>query len=120
MSDKADEPLRGFGDFLKAQRELARLSLRQLSEMAKVSNPYLSQLERGMYKPSAEVLKNIAEALHISAETMFAQAGLFYPESRDTGGSQSSVEDAIKLDGRLSTDQKETLIRIYRGFVERA
>jgi len=120
MTGKEDEPLRAFGEFLKAQRELANLSLRQLSEMAKVSNPYLSQLERGMYKPSADVLKNIAEALHISAETMFAQAGLLDPESRDSYGSASSVEDAIKLDGRLSTDQKETLIRIYRGFVERA
>src|SRR5579864_2823899 len=117
MSDK-DEPLRGFGEFLKAQRELADLSLRQLSEVAKVSNPYLSQLERGLYKPSAEVLKNIAEALHISAATMFAQAGLLDPESRDT--QEGGVEDVIRLDTRLSTEQKETLIRIYRGFVERA
>ena len=119
MSDRSDDPLRGLGEFIKAQRELANLSLRQLSEMAKVSNPYLSQLERGLYKPSADVLKNIAEALHISAETMFAQAGLLDPESRDTKRA-SSVEEAIKLDGRLSTEQKETLIRIYRGFVERA
>lgn len=119
MSDRSDDPLRALGEFIKAQRELANLSLRQLSDMAKVSNPYLSQLERGMYKPSADVLKNIAEALHISAETMFAQAGLLGPESRDTKSS-STVEDAIKLDKRLSTDQKETLIRIYKGFVERA
>lgn len=119
MSEKSDDPLRALGDFIKAQRELANLSVRQLAELSKVSNPYLSQLERGLYKPSADVLKNIAEALHISAETMFAQAGLLDPESRDTGRS-SSVEDAIKLDGRLSTEQKETLIRIYRGFVERA
>ena len=120
MTDRGDEPLRAFGEFLKAQRELANLSLRELSEMAKVSNPYLSQIERGMYKPSADVLKNIAEALHISAETMFAQAGLLSPEIRDNHIAGSSVEDAIRLDGRLSTDQKETLIRIYRGFVERA
>jgi transcriptional regulator with XRE-family HTH domain len=120
MRDKGDDPARAFGEFLKAQRELANLSLRQLSEMAKVSNPYLSQLERGMYKPSADVLKNIAEALHISAETMFAQAGLLDPEFRDGHTSGSTVEDAIKLDSRLSTDQKETLIRIYKGFVERA
>lgn len=119
MSDRSDDPLRGLGDFIKAQRELANLSVRQLAELAKVSNPYLSQLERGLYKPSADVLKNIAEALHISAETMFAQAGLLDPESRDKGRS-STVEDAIKLDARLSTEQKETLIRIYRGFVERA
>src|SRR5579864_6537372 len=100
MSDRSDDPWKGLGEFIKAQRELANLSLRQLSDLAKVSNPYLSQLERGLYKPSADVLKNIAEALHISAETMFAQAGLLDPESRDTHGS-SSVEDSIKLDGRL-------------------
>ena len=117
MSSKPDEPWKGLGEFIKAQRELANLSLRQLSEIAKVSNPYLSQLERGLYKPSADVLKNIAEALHISAETMFAQAGLLDPDSRERA--QSGVEDAVRLDPRLSTEQKETLIRIYRGFVER-
>ena len=62
MSGKPEEPWRGLGEFIKAQRELANLSLRQLSDLAKVSNPYLSQLERGLYKPSADVLKNIAEA----------------------------------------------------------
>lgn len=118
MSTKDSEPWKGLGEFIKAQRELANLSLRQLSEIAKVSNPYLSQLERGMYKPSADVLKNIAEALHISAETMFTQAGLLDPESRDER--PSTVEDVIRLDNRLSNEQKDTLIRIYRGFVERA
>ena len=117
MSNKQDEPWKGLGEFIKAQRELANLSLRQLSDIAKVSNPYLSQLERGLYKPSADVLKNIAEALHISAETMFAQAGLLDPEGRERPA--SGVEDAVRLDPRLSTDQKETLIRIYRGFIER-
>ena len=119
MSSKPDEPWKGLGEFIKTQRELANLSLRQLSDLARVSNPYLSQLERGLYKPSADVLKNIAEALHISAETMFAQAGLLNPDLRDSshGG---GVEEAIRLDGRLSTEQKETLLRIYRGFVERA
>ncbi len=64
------------GDFIRSQRELANLSMRQLAEIAKISNPYLSQVERGLYKPSADVLKNIANALHMSAETMYAQAGL--------------------------------------------
>jgi len=118
MTSKDSEPWKGLGDFIKAQRELANLSLRQLSELAKVSNPYLSQVERGLYKPSADVLKSIAEALHVSAETMFAQAGFLDPESRDD--SRSGVEDAIRLDPRLSTEQKETLTRIYRGFVERS
>src|SRR5579864_6339170 len=114
MTSKDTEPWKGLGEFIKAQRELANLSLRQLSEIAKVSNPYLSQVERGLYKPSADVLKSIAEALHVSAETMFAQAGLLDPGSRDER--RGGVEETIRLDGRLSTEQKETLIRIYRGF----
>ena len=63
---------RSLGDFIRSQRELANLSMRQLAEIAKISNPYLSQVERGLYKPSADVLKSIANALHISAETMYA------------------------------------------------
>ncbi len=96
------------------------LSLRQLAEIAKISNPYLSQVERGMYKPSADVLKNIAGALKISAETMYTQAGLLDPGAPADGVAGPDVEEAIRLDARLSADQKETLIRIYRGFTERA
>ncbi|HTU80681.1 MAG TPA: helix-turn-helix transcriptional regulator [Candidatus Acidoferrales bacterium] len=103
------------GAFIRGQRELANLSMRQLAEIAKISNPYLSQVERGLYKPSADVLKQIANALQISAETMYAQAGLLDEGSRDE--SHHGVEHAIKLDPRLSVDQKEALIRIYRSFV---
>jgi transcriptional regulator with XRE-family HTH domain len=107
----------GVGEFIRAQRELANLSLRQLADVAKISNPYLSQIERGLHKPSADVLKNLASALKISAETMYAQAGLL---DESTGArSAPGVEEAIRLDARLSADQKETLARIYRGFVER-
>ena len=110
----------GVGEFIRAQRELANLSLRQLAEIAKISNPYLSQIERGLHKPSADVLKNLASALKISAETMYAQAGLLDPASASQPGERApDVEGAIRLDARLSPDQKETLIRIYRGFVER-
>jgi len=117
MTAKDDDVWKGLGEFIKAQRELANLSLRQLAELAKVSNPYLSQVERGLYKPSAEVLKNIANALHMSAETMYAQAGLLDEDSKKDA--PHGVESAVKLDPRLSKDQKETLIRIYRGFIER-
>jgi transcriptional regulator with XRE-family HTH domain len=117
-----DDPWRGVGEFIRAQRELANLSLRQLSDLAKVSNPYLSQIERGLHKPSADVLKSIASALKISAETMYTQAGLL--EGTAANGSDApsgpGVEEAIRLDARLSADQKETLTRIYRGFLERA
>jgi len=109
----------GVGEFIRAQRELARLSLRQLAEIANISNPYLSQVERGLHKPSADVLKNLASALKISAETMYAQAGLLDEDSASAGRGGPEVEEAIRLDARLSPDQKETLARIYRGFVER-
>ncbi|HTX60232.1 MAG TPA: helix-turn-helix transcriptional regulator [Verrucomicrobiae bacterium] len=106
---------RTLGEFIRGQRELANLSMRQLAEIAKISNPYLSQVERGLYKPSADVLKSIANALQISAETMYAQAGLL-DDTRGEGESHHGVEHAIKLDPRLSVDQKEALIRIYRSF----
>lgn len=118
MTDKESEPWRGLGEFIKAQRELANLSLRQLSDLAKVSNPYLSQVERGLYKPSADVLKNIAEALHVSAETMFAQAGFLDPESRDAH--PSGVIDAVRLDPTLTSEQKESLISHYKSYLKPA
>ena len=117
-TDDRDAVWTGVGEFIRAQRELANLSLRQLADIAQISNPYLSQIERGLHKPSADVLKNLAAALKISAETMYAQAGLLDPEERREGG-PADVEAAIRLDARLSPDQKETLVRIYRGFVER-
>jgi transcriptional regulator with XRE-family HTH domain len=103
------EPL---GEFIRLQRELAQLSLRQLSELADVSNAYLSQVERGLYEPSAQVLKGIAEGLQISAEELYARAGLLDEEVRRT-----SVEEAVRLDARLTPDQKDALLGVYRGFV---
>jgi transcriptional regulator with XRE-family HTH domain len=103
------EPL---GEFIRLQRELAQLSLRQLSELADVSNAYLSQVERGLYEPSAQVLKGIAEGLQISAEELYARAGLLDEEVRRT-----SVEEAVRLDGRLTPEQKDALLGVYRGFV---
>jgi transcriptional regulator with XRE-family HTH domain len=107
VADETD-PL---GGFIRMQRELADLSLRQLADMANVSNAYLSQVERGLYHPSAQVLKNLADALDLSAETMYERAGLL-DEREHTAG----VEEAIRLDDALTADQKETLIRVYRGF----
>lgn len=100
------------GDFIRMQRQLANLSLRQLADMAKVSNPYLSQIERGMYKPSADVLKSLAKALEVSAETLFVRAGLL-----DEMSDSCTVEQAIRLDRALSAKQKEALIGVYRGFL---
>lgn len=105
----------GIGEFIRAQRGLAKLSLRQLAKAAQVSNAYLSQVERGVYKPSAKVLKHLSEALHVSAETLYARAGLLDERDPDSDVTPS-VEDAVRLDPRLNTEQKETLIRVYRSF----
>jgi transcriptional regulator with XRE-family HTH domain len=102
------------GEFIRVQRELADLSLRRLSELANVSNAYLSQVERGLYRPSAHVLKGIAEALHLSAEELYARAGLL---DDDADAPRPSVEEAVRLDERLTPDQKDALLRVYRGFV---
>jgi transcriptional regulator with XRE-family HTH domain len=115
-SDSRRVSFEGVGEFIRSQRSLAHLSLRQLAEKAKVSNPYLSQIERGVYRPSAQVLKGIAEALNISAESLYARIGLV-DEHPATDRPAPGVEDAIRLDGRLTTRQKETLLSVYRDFV---
>ena len=105
------------GAYIREQRENAQYSLRQLAQAAGVSNPYLSQIERGIYKPSAEVLKAIADALQIRSETLFARAG-FIDEAAERG--PSDVERAVRSDPRLSTEQKRSIISIYRSFVGEA
>jgi transcriptional regulator with XRE-family HTH domain len=102
------------GEFIRMQRRLAHLSLRQLSDLADVSDAYLSQVERGIYRPSAQVLKNLAEALHVSAETLYRRAGLL---DTDEDSPPAGVEEAIVLDERLTDEQKEALLRVYRGFL---
>jgi transcriptional regulator with XRE-family HTH domain len=107
-------PRNPLGEFIRNQREITRLSLRQLANLAHVSNPYLSQIERGLYEPSASVLKAIAGALGISSEKLYQAAGWIEPSDGDTQG----VESAIRTDPRLSSPQKEALIAVYRRFVE--
>lgn len=101
------------GEYLRDQRTQAQMSLRQLAELADVSNPYLSQIERGLRRPSAEVLQQIAKALRISAESLYVRAGIL---DADQSGARM-VEDAIALDHRLTERQKSTLLDIYRSFV---
>jgi transcriptional regulator with XRE-family HTH domain len=107
-----DEAWSGVGEFIRVQRSLAKLSLRQLSDLSDVSNAYLSQIERGVYQPSAQVLKSIAEALQLSTEELFSRAGLLDEEH----GAAADVEHAIRVDDSLTADQKDALIRVYRGF----
>ncbi len=102
------------GDFIRNQREITRLSLRQLANLAHISNPYLSQIERGLYEPSAAVLKSIAQALGVPPEKFYAAAGWYEPDKDDEQG----VETAIRTDPRLTAGQKEALIAVYRNFLE--
>jgi transcriptional regulator with XRE-family HTH domain len=102
---------RELGEFIREQRSSSRLSLRRLSELAGISNPYLSQIERGLRKPSAEILQQIAKALRISAETLYVRAGIL--EERDA---EQNLEGEILRDAFLSEDQKQTLIKIYQSF----
>ena len=100
------------GDFIRDQRRTARLSLRKLSELAGISNPYLSQIERGLRKPSADILQQIAKALRISAETLYIRAGIL--EERE---GEEDVTMAVLRDAQLTEEQKQTLLRIYTSFV---
>ncbi|HEX5565616.1 MAG TPA: helix-turn-helix transcriptional regulator, partial [Streptomyces sp.] len=100
------------GEFLREQRRNARLSLRQLADAAGVSNPYLSQIERGLRKPSAEILQQLAKALRISAETLYVQAGIL--DERDRSGLE--VRSAILADTSINEQQKQVLLQIYESF----
>ena len=105
--------LRDLGDFIRDQRRNARLSLRKLSERAGISNPYLSQIERGLRKPSAEILQGIARGLRISAETLYVRAGIL--DERD-GADAPDIVAAVMHDTTISDRQKQVLIEIYRSF----
>ena len=100
------------GDYLREQRLAAKLSLRQLAEQAGVSNPYLSQIERGLRKPSAEVLQQLAKALRISAETLYVRAGILNLDDSEV----RSVELAILADSGLTERQKQSLLDVYQSF----
>jgi transcriptional regulator with XRE-family HTH domain len=102
------------GAFIRAQRQMANLSLRELSAMTEVSNPYLSQIERGLSEPSARVLKSIAQALNISAEALFTQAGLM---SESAQVDDDATERALRMDPRLTEPQKRALLAVYRSYL---
>lgn len=100
------------GSFIRAQREAAQVSVRQLAEKAGVSNPYLSQIERGLRKPSADVLNQIAKALRVSAEVLYIRAGILEPSEK------SEVRDAIISDLGITERQKQVLLDIYTSFIQ--
>jgi transcriptional regulator with XRE-family HTH domain len=112
VSDAIEQRLHDLGEFIRDQRQSARLSVRKLSELAGVSNPYLSQIERGLRKPSAEILQQIANGLRISAESLYVRAGIL--EQRDEA--VPDLEHEIRRDPSLSDRQKDVLLEIYRSF----
>ena len=111
MTPDLDSRLHDLGEFIRDQRRTARLSLRKLSELAGISNPYLSQIERGLRKPSAEILQAIARALRISSETLYVRAGIL--EERDT---EADLVADILRDRTITEGQKQALLEIYRSF----
>jgi transcriptional regulator with XRE-family HTH domain len=130
MADSWQAQREALGAFIRTRRQMANLSLRQLADLTSLSNPYLSQVERGLHEPSVRVLKAISDALNLSAETLLAQAGLVdavVGESADgkagapdETGEEERTEAAIAADKRLSDDQKAALIAVYRSMVDRS
>jgi transcriptional regulator with XRE-family HTH domain len=120
MQEPWDSQMQALGAFIRSKRKLANLSLRQLAERTKLSNPYLSQIERGLHQPSVRVIRLISDALNVSTETLLAQAGLLH---RDTSAAekpaagQPDIEAAIKAEQRLSDDQKNALIAVLRSML---
>src|SRR3979411_1467990 len=117
----SDESWRGalemLGSFTRNQRRMANLSLRDLAARTDVSNPYLSQIERGLHEPSVRVLKAIADALNLSAETLLAQAGLLEGERTGRANGGGSTEAAIRADTHLTDGQKQALLTVYESYL---
>jgi transcriptional regulator with XRE-family HTH domain len=130
MTDSWQAQREALGAFIRTQRQLANLSLRQLADLTSLSNPYLSQVERGLHEPSVRVLKAISDALNVSAETLLAQAGLVdavtgenageKADAGDQAGEDERTEAAIAADRRLNDDQKAALTAVYRSMVDRS
>lgn len=113
MALRPGDALQDVGEFIRVQRETAQKSIRDLARAAGVSNPYLSQIERGIRRPSADILQQIARALEISAETLYVRAGIL----DGTPPVASSVPEAINSDDKLTAEQKQSLLSVYRSFV---
>jgi transcriptional regulator with XRE-family HTH domain len=111
-----DAPWDAFGDYLRKQRQLAQLSLRQLADLTKVSNPYLSQIERGLHQPSVAIIKSLAAALNLSVSDLLAQAA----DISSDGTPAASTSAAIRNDPLLNDEQKSALLAVYRSMVDPA
>jgi transcriptional regulator with XRE-family HTH domain len=113
--------INALGGFIRAQRQLAKLSLREMASMTSVSNAYLSQVERGLHQPSLKVLQSIADALQLSTEQLLSQAGWMSGQAGQAAApapAAGGTEEAIRTDPRLSAEQRAALLGVYRSFVE--
>jgi transcriptional regulator with XRE-family HTH domain len=110
--------LEELGRFIRDQRERAELSMRELAKRANISNPYLSQIERGLHEPSVRVLSSIAAALELSAEALLRGAGLL-GDADEEGTRRPSTEEAIRTDPRLTSEQRHSLLTVYRSYIDR-
>jgi transcriptional regulator with XRE-family HTH domain len=118
-AENEDSRVRQLGEYIRLQRQMADLSLRGMAGLTKVSNAYLSQVERGLHQPSLRVLHAISEALGIPADTLLAQAG-FAPEAgRTEAPDRPATEEAIRSDPDLTPEEREALVQVYRSFVDR-
>jgi transcriptional regulator with XRE-family HTH domain len=120
MNEPWESQMQALGSFIRNRRKLANMSLRQLAERTKLSNPYLSQIERGLHQPSVRVIRLISDALNVSAETLLAQAGLLHKDGADqppTVPEPPSIEAAIMAERRLNAQQKTALIAVVRSML---
>jgi transcriptional regulator with XRE-family HTH domain len=122
MASQWDTQMEAFGAFIRSQRKLANLTLRQMAELTSLSNPYLSELERGMHQPTVRVLKQLSSALNVSAEMLLAEAGLLEREAGRRGEDRAppdTVERAIRTDDQLDETQKAALLAVYQSMTTR-
>ncbi len=120
MTEPWDGQMQALGAFIRNKRKLANMSLRQLAERTKLSNPYLSQIERGLHQPSVRVIRLISDALNVSTETLLAQAGLLHrdpPGRAEADQAPPDIETAIRSERRLTDDQKSALIAVVRSML---
>ena len=113
LREELEHRVAELGEFIKSQREIASMSVRRLAELAGVSNPYLSQIERGLRRPSAEILQQLAKALKISVETLYVRAGLLSEDEAKA----PSVREAVSRDPLLTAEQKQALLNVYDSYV---
>lgn len=114
---QGQEQLKALGDFIRSQRKQAEMSLRELAAKANVSNPYISQIERGLHEPSMRVMRSISTALNLPLDALLVRAGLIEHDEAAATAAMASVETAIAVDPNLTADQRNSLLAVYRSYV---